>query len=53
VAKGDKKQALRALQTAADKGFSDLAAIIGNKAFDLVRDDSQYQQIIRALESKH
>ena len=53
AAKGDKKQALRALQTAVDKGFSDLPAITGNQAFDLVRDDSQYQQIIRTVGSKH
>lgn len=51
--KGDKKQALRALQTAVDKGFSDLSAITGNKAFDLVREDSQYQQIIRTVKGKH
>jgi poly(3-hydroxybutyrate) depolymerase len=53
AAQGDKKQALRALQTAADKGFSDVAAITGNKVFDLVRDDKQYQPIIRTVESKH
>jgi len=53
AAKGDKKPALRALQTAVNKGFSDLSAITDNKAFDLVRNDAQYQEIIRALESKH
>ena len=53
AAKGDRKPALRALQTAVDKGFSDLSAITGNKVFDLVRDDAQYQQIIRTVGSKH
>jgi poly(3-hydroxybutyrate) depolymerase len=53
AAKGDRKQALRALQTAVDKGFSDLSAITSNQAFDLVRDDAQYHQIIRTVESKH
>jgi predicted esterase len=53
AANGDKKQALRALQVAVDKGFSDLSAITGNKAFDAVRDDAQYRQIIQAMQSKH
>jgi len=48
AAKGDKKQALRTLRTAVDRGFSDLAAIEGNKAFDSIRDDMQYQEIIQA-----
>jgi predicted esterase len=49
---GNKKQALRALQTAVDKGFSDLAAIEGTKAFDSIHDESQYQQIIQTIRSK-
>jgi tetratricopeptide (TPR) repeat protein len=53
AAKGDKKKSLRALQTAVEKGFSDLAAITGNKVFDEIRDDVQYRQIIQALQSKH
>jgi len=53
AANGDKKLALRALETAVDKGFSDLAAINGNKAFDPIRDDAQYQKIIQAVQSKH
>ena len=52
AAKGDKKQALRALQTAVDKGFSDLAAIESNKAFDSIREDAQYREIIQAVRSK-
>ena len=53
AAKGNKKQALRALQTAMEKGFSDLPAITGNKAFDSVREDAQYRQIIQAMQTKH
>jgi tetratricopeptide (TPR) repeat protein len=53
AASGNKKQALRALQTAVDKGFADPAAIEGTKAFDSIRDETQYVQIIQALRSKH
>lgn len=53
AASGNKKKALRALQTAVDKGFSDLSAITGNKAFDGLRDDAQYRQTIQAIQSKH
>lgn len=53
AAKGDKKQALRALHTAVDNGFSDLSAIEGNQAFDSIRGDVQYREIIKAMRSKH
>ncbi len=53
AAKGDKKRAVLALQTAADKGFSDFSAITSNEAFDPVRNDAQYRQIIQAMQSKH
>jgi dienelactone hydrolase len=53
AANDERKKSLRALQTAVDKGFSDLLAITGNKAFDGIRDDVQYRQIIQALKSKH
>jgi predicted esterase len=52
AANGSKKQALRALQTAVDKGFADLAAIEGTKAFDAIRDEAQYAQIIETMRSK-
>lgn len=52
AANGSRKKALQTLQTAVDKGFSDLSAITGNKAFDGIRDDAQYRQIIQALQ-KH
>src|SRR5262245_39228288 len=50
-AKGDKKKSLKALQTAIEKGFSDAAALDNNKAFDSLRDDPQYQEIVSALKS--
>ena len=51
-AKGDRKRSLKALQTAVDKGFSDVAALESNKAFDSLRDDPQYQKIVSALKAK-
>jgi predicted esterase len=53
AADGQKKKSLQALKTAVEKGFSDLAAISDNKAFDGVRDEAQYRQIIQDLQSKH
>ena len=50
---GDKKRTLQALKSAVEKGFSDLSAISENKAFDGIRDEAQYRQIIQALQSKH
>ena len=41
--KGDKKKSLRALKTAVDHGFSDVAAIADNPLFDSIRDDAQYR----------
>ena len=52
AAKGEKKRALSTLQTAMDKGFSDLSAIEGNKAFDSIRGNVKYQEMIQALRSK-
>jgi len=52
IGKGDKKKSLRALQTAAEKGFSDAAALTNNKAFDSIRNDPQYQKIISSLKSQ-
>jgi predicted esterase len=51
AAKGNKKKSLQALKTAVDKGFADLAAITDNKAFDLIRSDPQYQQIIQSVKT--
>ena len=53
AANGDKKKSLQALKTAVDKGFTDLAAIADNKAFDSIHNDPQYQQVIEILKNKH
>jgi tetratricopeptide (TPR) repeat protein len=50
---GEKKKALQALQQAIEKGFSDVAAITDNKAFDSLRKEPQYQQLIQSLKSGH
>jgi predicted esterase len=47
---GDKRKSLQALRTAVEKGFTDVGAITDNKAFDPVRKDPQYQQIIQSLQ---
>ena len=49
AANGDKKKSLQSLNKAAEKGFSDSAMITTNKAFDLIRNDPEYQQIIERL----
>ena len=48
-AKGDKKKALKALQTAVDKGFKDHAGISANAAFDSLRNDPTYLQLIEKM----
>jgi predicted esterase len=53
AANGDRKRSLRALKSAVEKGYSDLSAITNNKAFDPIRDDPQYRQIIQTLQDKH
>lgn len=53
AADGQKKKSLQVLKTAVEKGFSDLSAINDNKAFDGIREEAQYKQIIQALQSKH
>ncbi|HXI25268.1 MAG TPA: dienelactone hydrolase family protein [Pyrinomonadaceae bacterium] len=50
--KGDKKKSLRALKTAVDHGFSDVAAIANNPLFDSIRGDTEFQEIIKAIQSK-
>ena len=50
---GEKKKSLQALKTAIEKGFTDAAAINDNKAFDSLRKDPQYQQLIQSLKSAH
>jgi len=52
AASGDKKKSLQFLNKAVEKGFSDRAMITDNKAFDLIRNDPEYQQIIGRLKSQ-
>ncbi|HYW71591.1 MAG TPA: tetratricopeptide repeat protein [Pyrinomonadaceae bacterium] len=49
AAKGDKKKALKALQTAAEKGFKDHAAVSANSAFASLRSDPAYLQLIERM----
>ena len=49
AANRDKKKSLQFLNTAVEKGFSEAAMITTNKAFDSIRDDPQYQQIMARL----
>jgi poly(3-hydroxybutyrate) depolymerase len=49
AANRDKKKSLQALSTAVEKGFSDTAMITANKAFDSLRNDPEYQQIMARL----
>lgn len=45
----DKKKSLQSLNAAVEKGFSDTAMITANKAFDSLRNDPEYQQIMARL----
>jgi len=49
AANRDKKKSLQSLNTAVEKGFSDAATITTNKAFDSLRTDPEYQQIMAKL----
>jgi tetratricopeptide (TPR) repeat protein len=49
AANRDKKKSLQSLNTAVEKGFSDTAMITANKAFDSMRNDPEYQQIMARL----
>jgi predicted Zn-dependent protease len=48
----DKKKALQSLTTAVEKGFSDAAMITANNAFDSLRNEPQYQQIMARLQKQ-
>jgi tetratricopeptide (TPR) repeat protein len=52
AANRDKKKSLQFLNTAIDKGFADAATITTTKAFDSIRDDPQYQQIMARLKKQ-
>lgn len=49
AANRDRKKALQFLNTAVEKGFSDPAMITANKAFDSIRNDPEYQQIMARM----
>jgi tetratricopeptide (TPR) repeat protein len=49
AANRDKKKSLQSLNTAVEKGFSDADMITTNKAFDSLRNDPEYQQIMARL----
>ena len=48
----DKKKSLQSLNTAVEKGFSDAAMITSTKAFDSLRNDPEYQQIMARLKKQ-
>ena len=52
AANGDRKKSLLSLNKAVEKGFSDTALIMGNKAFDSLRKDPEYQRIMARLMSQ-
>jgi tetratricopeptide (TPR) repeat protein len=52
AANRDKKKSLQSLNTAVEKGFSDAAMIKTNKAFDSLRNDPEYQQIMARLNER-
>jgi predicted esterase len=52
AANHDKKTALKFLNQAVEKGFSDAATITANKAFDSIRDEPEYQQIMARLKKQ-
>jgi len=52
AAERDKKKSLQFLNTAIEKGFSDAGMITTNKAFDSIRNDPEYQQIMARLKKQ-
>ncbi len=47
--RGEKKKALESLKLAVEKGFQGVATIAGQKDFDSLRAESEYQSIIKTL----
>ena len=52
AANRDKKKSLQFLNTAIEKGFSDAATLTANKAFESIRNDPEYQQILAKLKKQ-
>ena len=51
AANRDKKKSLQSLNTAVEKGFADASKITANKAFDSIRNDPEYQQILARMKN--
>ncbi len=49
VLNGEKKKSLQTLKLAVEKGLTDLASITNNEAFDSIRSEPQFQQLIQNL----
>jgi len=49
VLNGEKKPSLQTLKLAVEKGLTDLASITNNEAFDSIRSEPQFQQLIQNL----
>ncbi|MGH9900597.1 MAG: TPR end-of-group domain-containing protein, partial [Pyrinomonadaceae bacterium] len=49
---GERKKAIAALRRAVEKGFADVAEIIGNKALDPLRGEAGYRELIDGLNKK-
>ena len=52
AAERDKKKSLQFLNTAVEKGFNDPGMITTNKAFDLIRNDPEFQEIMARLKKQ-
>jgi dienelactone hydrolase/TolA-binding protein len=49
---GEKKKALQSLQKAVEKGFSDRDAIVNNAAFDSLRNEAVYSELLERLRKR-
>ena len=52
AANREKRKSLQSLKTAVEKGFSDTATITANKAFDSLRNDPEYQELMARLKKQ-
>jgi len=50
--KGDKKKSIEALKKSAQKGFSNIAELEGNKSLDAVRGEAAYKKLVEELKAK-
>ena len=47
--KAEKKKALAALKRAVEKGFKDVPALTGDRAFDSLRGEDEYKALVEKL----